>query len=499
MRDRADLIGRTRLVIAAMAIRTLMLATLAACTILTGSCDRPGRGPIKVSAIGGPPRLANPNLDPIDPPSAMLIEVVAQGLVRFDAAGEIEPALAQSWIVSDDGRRYTFRLRRSQWTGGDPVTAQQVVTRLRATLSRQSRNQLKPVLGAIDEIVAMTDRVLEISLRGARPNLLQLLAHPDMAIIDNGRGTGPYQMRGAGPASVALSLPLTEDETEPASPDILLTGERGARAVARFADGDAELVTGGTAGDLAYVRAANLPANRLVFDPVAGLFGLVFTGNRGPLTDPDVRRALSMAVDRQQLAGALGVPQLAPRTSLTPPGLNELPTPINPDWAGAALDGRRQAAIALLAPLGANAKFSVRVAIPDGPGYALAFAHLRRDWRLIGVEAVRVAGDAPADLRLIDRVAPADLASWYLRHFTCEISPVCDPAADAALEAARTAPTPAERGAQFVIAERLLTEATPFIPLTAPVRWSLVAPRLTGFRPNPFARHHAAELIAERP
>ena len=78
--------------------------------LLLAGCGEPRRGPIAVSAIGGPPRLVNPNLQPLDPPSAFLIEATAQGLVRFDAAGEIEPALAQSWIVSDDGLRYTFRI-----------------------------------------------------------------------------------------------------------------------------------------------------------------------------------------------------------------------------------------------------------------------------------------------------------------------------------------------------------------------------------------------------
>ena len=80
----------------------------------------PETGPIEVSAIGGPPALANPNLQPLDAPSAFLTEAVAQGLVRFNAEGEIEPALAQSWIVSDDGLRYTFRIRRTNWVGRRP-------------------------------------------------------------------------------------------------------------------------------------------------------------------------------------------------------------------------------------------------------------------------------------------------------------------------------------------------------------------------------------------
>ncbi|MEA3031268.1 MAG: peptide/nickel transport system substrate-binding protein [Sphingomonadales bacterium] len=483
-----------------MAIRAPSRAALIAASFFLAGCGRPESGPVRVSAIGGPARLANPNLEPLDPPAAFLTEALAQGLVRFDAAGEIEPALAQSWVVSDDALRYTFRIRRTQWADGSPVTATQVAARLRAALSRASRNPFKPVLGAVENIVAMTDFVLEISLRGPRPNFLQLLAHPEMAVMQNGVGTGPYRLSDAGAAGVRLRLPRPEEEEAPAgTPDILLRGEPTARAVARFAAGEADLVLGGTAGDLALARAADLPAARTVFDPVGGMFGLVFAGGPGPLADAGVRDALSMAIDRDALAVALAAPRLSPRITLVAPGVQEAPAPVQPGWAAAPLPERRDAAARAIAALGLEAPVRLRVAMPAGPGYALTFAHLRRDWRMIGVESERVPLGAPADLILIDQVAPANLASWYLRHFTCDASAVCDAAADEALLAARLAPRTADRQAQFAIAERILTELVPFIPLTAPVRWSLVSPRLTGFRPNSFARHPAIDLIAEGP
>ena len=482
------------------AVRALACARLAAASLLIAGCGEPAGGPIDISAIGGAPRLVNPNLQPLDAPSAFLTEAVAQGLVRFDAAGEIEPALAQSWIVSDDGMRYTFRLSRTAWSGGGRVTAQEVAARLSAAISRPSRNRLKPVLGAIDTVTAMTDEVLEISLRGPRPNFLQLLAHRELAIIQNNQGTGPYRLAESGPSGLRLALPRAEDEeADAALPDIVLRGERPARAIARFTAGRTDLVIGGTAGDLPLARAADVPARALVFDPVTGLFGLAVTARAGPLTDALVRRALAMAIDRQALAAALDVPRLAPRTSLVAPGVQDLPGPAQPDWAGAPIEARREAAARVIAELGLEARLAVRVAMPEGPGYRLVFAHLRHDWRLIGVDATRVGPAAPADLRFVDEVAPANLASWYLRHFTCEASAVCDATADQALLAARLAARPAERIAQFAIADRILTGLTPFIPLTAPVRWSLASQRLTGFKPNPFARHHAANLIAERP
>ncbi len=489
-----------------MAIRPATGAALAAALLALAACGGPESGPIDVTAIGAAPRLANPNLQPLDPPSAFLTEALAQGLVRFDAAGEIEPALAQSWIVSDDGLRYTFRLRRVHWSGGARVTAEEVAARLRAAVSRASRNRLKPVLGAIDDVVAMTDEVLEISLRGPRPNFLQLLAQPELAILQGGQGTGPYRLVEAEVPVLGLALPRAEEAEEDGGaeagdeePDILLRGERAARAVARFAAERTALVVGGTAGDLPVAQAAGLPARALVLDPVNGLFGLAFAAREGPLADPAARRALAMAVDRDGIAAALAVPRLGVRTSLVPPGIGDLPSIAQPDWAAAPLPMRREAAQRAIAALGLEAPLRVRVATPDGPGYRLVFAHLRRDWRLIGVDAERVGPGAPAELRLIDEVAPANLASWYLRHFTCEASAVCDAAADQALARARLAARTRDRSAEFAIADRILTDLAPFIPLTAPVRWSLVSPRLTGFRPNPFARHPAANLIAERP
>jgi peptide/nickel transport system substrate-binding protein len=62
--------------------------------------------------------------------------------------------------------------------------------------------------------------------------------------------------------------------------------------------------------------------------------------------------------------------------------------------------------------------------MPEGPGYRIVFAHLRRDWRAIGIDAVRVRPEAAAELRLIDAVVPAVLATWYLRHFSCDAARV---------------------------------------------------------------------------
>jgi peptide/nickel transport system substrate-binding protein len=75
---------------------------------------------------------------------------------------------------------------------------------------------------------------------------------------------------------------------------------------------------------------------------------------------------------------------------------------------------------------------------------------------------------------------------------------VCDADADELLDAARTAAIPAQRYALLADAARRMDEAQLFIPLTAPVRWSLVADRIEGFVGNRYARHTLVDL-GERP
>jgi peptide/nickel transport system substrate-binding protein len=202
-----------------------------------------------------------------------------------------------------------------------------------------------------------------------------------------------------------------------------------------------------------------------------------------------------MAIDRTALVGAFGIPGLQARETIVPPGLEDVAAPAVPRWAATPLPLRRERAARLVREAGVGADRPVRVLVPEGPGYRLVFAHLRRDWRSIDVNAQAVQRESQAELRIIDAVAPAALATWYLRRFACGASAVCSTEADELLAAARLTRNPAERQALLGNADRILTGITPFIPLTAPVRWSLVSPRLTGFQPNPFGRRFIGSLV----
>lgn len=480
--------------------RFLPSTGLALLALLAGCDGKRVDGPVAVSVIGQAPAVVDPIRKAISPPGAVLLAAVAQGLVRFDGAGQIEPGLAIRWDVSDDGLYYTFRLADRA-----ALDAEEAARRLRAAIAPASRNPLKPLLGAVDEIVAVTPEVVEIRLAAPQPNLLELLAQPEMALLDGDAGTGPLAIAARGNPVLTLAPILQPDEEiDPSGQgnrEITLRGERAGLAVARFKEGRAAIVLGGTFADLAIARAADLPARVLRFDPVAGLFGLAVVSPTGFLGAAENRRALAMSIDRDRIAAAF--PNSGWRTSITlvPPGTSELGAPGRLEWADLSpeLRHRVSSGIVRLWTERNGPVPRLRLAMPEGPGGRLLFQLLAAGWRAIGIEAERVASDADADLRLIDMVAPSDSAAWYLHRFSCGANPVCDREADIAFKSAMAAATAEDRTGWLAEAETEFAKAMPFLPIAQPLRWSLVAPRLEGFRENPRGVHPIHHLLpAER-
>ncbi len=266
-------------------------------------------------------------------------------------------------------------------------------------------------------------------------------------------------------------------------------------AVRMFVDGKTDLVLGGTFADLPYARTEDMPRDALRFDPASGLFGLVPVRVSGPLGDPQFRRLLSQAIDRQAMIDALNVPGLLPRATLLEPGLEGVPDPVSPGWMAVPLDQRRSELAALGARLvDGKKRIVLRIALPDAPGAHQLLRRLASDWSAIGI-TVELAGEGnAADLKLVDMVAPSTSPAWFVRQFHCGIMPVCDAEADQLMDGARAATIAAQRNTLLIQAATRIDEQQLFIPIAAPIRWSLVSERVPGFATNRFSRHTLTAL-----
>ena len=477
--------------------RAFAAAGLILAALVSAGCQQADHGETNVLVIGEAPKIADPAAGPLSEAQAVLLSNTGQGLVRFDASGQIVPGLAERWNVTDDGLSYIFRLQSIEWPDGRKLTAQQVARLLKRQIASRSDNPLKDTLGAIDQIVPMTDRVLEISLKASRPHLLQLLAQPEFSIVREGQGTGPFLIAAASKPN-ALKLERTVEDLDEESverEEVVLGGQAARAAVTSFLQEKTDLVLGGTYADLPFARVEQMPRNALRFDPAMGLFGLVPARADGPGADLELRRLLSQAIDRQALIDALNVPGLLPRATLIEPGLDGLQPPGAPAWITIPIEERRpQIAAAARRQFGGLEKPTLRIAFPNAPGARILLSRLASDWGAIGITVETVEPGDAADFALIDKVAPSSSPAWFVRSFRCGEVPVCDPEADELMDGARSATVTIQRNALLAEAAQRIDDQQLFIALTAPIRWSLVSDRVQGFATNRFGRHTLTSL-----
>ncbi len=475
-------------------------------TLLLGGCGTAGQrkddAPVVVSAIGGAAEPGDPSAGEMPMARRVLMDATAQGLVRFDATGQIEPGLAERWIVIDDGRSYIFRLRDAVWPDGEPVTAEQVVRVLRRAAASGSDNALAPFLAVIEEIVEMTPQVIEVRLKRPRPDLLKLFAQPELAVFRTRRfdGSGPFLVDRDGGRGVRLrpapDPTRPEDRAAPAPEEtVRLFGERAAVALARFHARESDLILGGTFADWPILGQAGIASDNIQIDPAIGLFGLAVVRPEGFLADADNRAAIAMAIDRAALTGAV-LPDWAPVETLLPGQLDSAAPPAQPSWGPLSFDARRENARARVAGWKRShpGRIMVRVALPSGPGATLVWAHVAEALFSIGIQPQRVGlDDSSADLRLIDAVAPYDSGRWFIATACRACSD--DPAT--LIAAARDAPDLYNRAHRIAEADAAITADGTYIPIAQPLRWSVVALRLGAWQRNTRAWHPLNHLRDE--
>jgi len=478
-----------------------LCATICA-AILATSCSDHSSGPVAVSVIGVRDDFAKPLERLPDPGAKLMLEATAQGLVAFDGGGEILPALAQRWIVQDDGRSYIFRLRRAFWPNGERVTAKDVAQLLSARIDSLRRLDPDGPLDAVEAVVPMTGEVVEIRLTMPRPFVLQMLAQPQMAILSSAGGTGPYRGGKWGKALLLKPVDKSEDAEDaesalPAWQNRILLAERAALAIVRFREAMADLVLGGRYTDLPLLVPSGVDRDAVRVDPVQGLLGLAITGKGALLDDDSIRRAINMSIDRSQLPTMFPLGGWATSEQLLPAQLELAAPSAAPDWSALSIEERRARGRAAVDRWrGAHgAPPRLRIALPDGPGSTMLFALVAQSLRAIGLSAQRVEVKQDADLRLIDEVAAYDSALWYLGRVGCARGIQCSKDAEAMLRSAPIGSTAEERADRIAQAVALTQAHDGYVPLGAPVRWSLAARRLTGFMPSPRARHPLNHLF----
>lgn len=436
---------------------------------------------------------------PLNLASAELRAATAQGLVKFDERGNIVPALASRWIVTDDGLSYIFRIEKTWWKNGEAVTAETVAKLLRQKIRNLGQTSFLDEMDSIEEVVAMTGRIIEIRLVAPRPNLLELLAQPELGLINEGFGSGPMQAVQQSNIMRLREVLYDEDgQIETAENWVTLYDNNTPKALARYIAGDSDLVLGGNFSDLPYFIASEIDEELLLYDPVPGLFGFLFVEDSDYLASSEIRDAITMAIDRPRLLIDFRSDWREVLT-LVPEGLQNRATVERPKWATLRIDERIDLAKTLISDWrdASGDLRDLRIALPSGPGSDIMFARLKADLAKIGLRAKRVAMKDDADLRMIDQIAPLSSPLWYLSQLSCKKTVVCDEEADDMVSSARLIGNLEERKNLLAAAERRMQDNRNFIPIAYPTFWMVVRPGLLGFSTNPRGLHPLQSLGKE--
>ena len=318
-------------------------------------------------------------------------------LIIRDTTGAFEPALATDWAPSeDDPNVWVFNLREGvTFHGGEEFTAEDVVFSFER--AKQPNSDMKELIGSIVEVRAVDDYTVEMVTDGPNPilpsNLTNLFildkgwaeANDTVDVQDfeggeityattNANGTGPYILQSREP-DVRTVMTRNEDywgrdQFPMEISEIVYTPiQNAATRVAALLSGEVNFLQDMPVQDLQRVNDTDglvvkkAPQNRVIF------FGM----NQGPddieadnvdganpLADARVRKAMSMAINRDAIQQVVMRGQSEPAGMIAPPFVNGWTAEMDAESA-TDIEGAK----ALMEEAGYGDGFSIRLDCPN--------------------------------------------------------------------------------------------------------------------------------------
>lgn len=265
-------------------------------------------------------------------PEHRILMALFEGLIADDpvTAGAL-PGVAKSWDISDDGTVYTFHLRDCKWSDGVPVTANDVVYSWLRELAPETASPYAwfPAMflkgaaeynaGTADasavKIAALDDKTFQMELIGPLPYVLGAMTHYSFAIVPQhaiekfgAEWILPENFVGNGAFTLAEWIPqqyvkVVKNENYWDKDNVKLdtvyyyASEDNATMYNMFLNGEIDWIN---TVPLDQLSSAKLK-NEYQSAPQLSTYYYVFQTLNAPIDDPNVRKALARAIDREAL------------------------------------------------------------------------------------------------------------------------------------------------------------------------------------------------------
>lgn len=503
-----------------------------------------------------------PEPEDIDPhittglPESYIQYSLFEGLVsKHPATLEPVPGVAESWEVSNDETVYTFHLRdNARWTNGDPVTAEDFVYSWQRSLSPALASEYAYLLypiknaaaynqGTLQDfsqvgVTAIDSHTLIVMLEMPTPWFLQLLDHHSAAPVhkttiekygafdrrgtdwtrpENFVGNGPFRLKQWSPNQVLVveKNPLYWDAKNVRLNEIHYyvvenkqTEERMFRTGQIHMTLDGQVLT-----DRVPAYQAEMPDQIRIY-PYLGVYYYLLNTTRPPFNDVRVRRAFSLAIDRQAITEKVILGGKRPAGTFTPPdtagynGGDHLQ--YDPEQARTLLaeagyaDGKGLPAVELLFNTHANhAKAAAALQQMWKQVLNADVTLVNQEWLVYLNNRVNMNYDIARAAWVADYADPESFLGMFASASGNNHTGWTDAEYDRLLSEARRTPEQAKRYEYYREAESILMEQMPVIPVYHEASINLVHPSVQGLYRNsmtyyPFKYVYLSETAESR-
>lgn len=472
-----------------------------------------------------------------------------EGLVNFDATGQLIPGAAKSWDMSEDGKTYTFHLREGlKWSNGDPLVAGDFVKGMIRTLDPTTASEKGyyfystiQIKGASEiangettdtsglGFTAPDDRTVVVEMLTPAPHILELMGSFQMAPLHspsfdaNGAGVfidptkvvsnGAYVIKEVVPQSHVLleKNPNYWDAANVAIPFVKYhVTEDVNTELKRYQAGELDITNDIPLAQFDALMAST-PDEVLTF-PSTYLIYYSFNLSVPPFDNIDVRRALTLAIDRDVLEGKIVRGGAVPTYSY---GGGFDPDYHGPQIAEASMTQAEREALAqeLMAKAGYGPDNPLKLTIAS----TVAEVNTRRAngialmWKkVLGVQAENNAQEFKAWLdlfytddwsvfadNLVGDFAGPETFLAYMRP-SAEAGYGWDkPEYEAAMDVAAAIPDKAGRYEALAVAEKILLDDYIMAPIAIEPYRHLVKPNVKGFKASVAGAHNSQFITFE--
>jgi len=517
----------------------LLAIALIACghhaTVTTGQKDADR---VLRRGLPGEPQTLDPQVAD-DDFSFQVLRDLYEGLTSEDGSGQIVPGTADSWTLDSSGTIYNFHLRsEAKWSNGDRVTASEFVHGLRRAVDPKtasgSAGLLAVIKGATDIIagkksatelgvIAVDESSVQIFLEHPAPFILQVLTQPIAAPLHDNKNAVPQKNAGPFNGAYILVNRVTGSYIDLARNSEYWNSSKVPIKKVRYVNAESEAteLREYIAGDLDLTFSIPLPdldrisqklRGEIQLSPTLGTTYLALNLSRPPLKDdPALREALSIAVDREQIAKSV-MAGVAPAYSFVANGTTGYAPP-KYDWVNWSRDRQLAYARSLYSQAGysANKPLHLRLYFSNGESIQRLMIAVAGSWQQnLGVTSelindefrVFLAGRKDRsrwDAARLKWDADYDDPSSFLDVFASD-SNQNDPdykslPFNSLIAQARSEADPGKRMALLHSAEQVLMTDYPIIPIYFTRARRLVKPYVGGAKLSPMNRTYTKNLF----